>query len=83
MEERVNEESDENFREVRRAIMRKVWKKLKEAEKEGRPITHTAFSEVQKQEWLRLKKRHGTKEKPAEAVGPRTSLEDTSCQGDS
>ncbi|MGB9760450.1 MAG: hypothetical protein ACP5IT_10650 [Thermoproteota archaeon] len=62
MDERLDEESDENFREVRRAIMRKVWKKLKEAEKEGRPITHIAFSEVQKQEWLELKKRCGEKE---------------------
>jgi hypothetical protein len=62
MKERLNEERVENFREVRKAILRKVWERLKQAEKEGRPITHASFSQVQKEEWKKLKKEHELKE---------------------
>jgi hypothetical protein len=51
------EEEKGDFRTSRRIVMKKTWERLKKAEKEGHPITHAAFRQIQEEEWKKLKKK--------------------------
>jgi len=39
------------FRGIRKKVLREVWKRAKEAEAAGIPLTHEAFGKMLKEEW--------------------------------